>query len=258
MTPLEIVFELGSPVILPGAPGEHLDGLMAYVKVHCRENPLTSFQEVRAVAEDLPLARYVAQDGRWVWKASTILYDQANNVSTMGRVRRSEPDVMAEMRIGEDFDRRAKESAYKEAVRQFKKGNGPMPEDLPDEFVPKLVMRGQYHNGASGRQRNYLMFNQTVVSPRARAYCVGELEEVRQLVERITALGKKRIIGSGIVNGVSVKEVDEAQCLWYVRNMPEPVPSKANDFELYGKGGLSSPYWDKTTHSPVFRHKAYP
>lgn len=261
MQPLEITFELGSPVILAGPPGEHLDGLMAYSQVHDREQPLSNLKEIIAASQDLPLERYVAQDGRWVWKASNILYEQTNNTSAMCMTRRMDANLMAQKRMGEDFGRRSREAAYKKAMRAYrqdKSGKTPKPEDLPEVHVPDLVMRGKYLNTGSGQQRTFLMMRQTIVSPRAKAYCIGDEQAVRTIVERITSLGKKRAIGSGLVNKVTVAVVPSEECLWYVRNMPEVPSEQAQNFELYGSGGLVSPYWDKTRHVSVYRHKAYP
>jgi CRISPR type IV-associated protein Csf3 len=73
-------------------------------------------------------------------------------------------------------------------------------------------------NVKSAKYKNYRMPMVNIITEKIEWYCVGDLEQVKELVNMITAIGKKRSQGYGLV--------DE----WTVESWPE-------DWSIYGPKG---------------------
>ncbi len=119
------------------------------------------------------------------------------------------------------------------AVYQFyKRGDFPFP-------------RGKIRRG-SGFFKDFIIRATYVPAHRAVFYATGELEEVKRLVAKISALGKERNVGFGAVRRVEVKEVEEEWGLVRGGLAMRPIPVRLlRRYEDAAYLAYKPPYWAK-------------
>ena len=119
------------------------------------------------------------------------------------------------------------------AVYQFyKRGDFPFP-------------RGKIRRG-SGFFKDFIIRAPYVPAHRAVFYATGELEEVRRLVAKVSALGKERNVGFGAVKGVEVEEVEEEWGLVRGGLAMRPIPVRLlRRYEDAAYLAYKPPYWAK-------------
>ena len=119
------------------------------------------------------------------------------------------------------------------AVYQFyKRGDFPFP-------------RGKIRRG-SGFFKDFIIRAPYVPAHRVVFYATGELEEVRRLVSKVSALGKERNVGFGAMKKVDVEEVEEEWGLVKDGLAMRPIPVRL--LKRYVDAAYLAykpPYWAK-------------
>ncbi len=114
----------------------------------------------------------------------------------------------------------------------YKRGDFPFP-------------RGRIRRG-SGFFKDFIIRAPYVPAHRVVFYATGELEEVRRLVAKISALGKERNIGFGAVRRVEVEETEEEWGLVRDGVAMRPIPVKLlKRYEDVAYLAYKPPYWAK-------------
>ena len=164
----------------------HLDGLIANRLVR-RDLPAdTHLDLIKTRILELPLAR-MEVGGDWVWAASTIAFEWTAPPS----------QAFATLAI------RAHEIAPIQA-------SGIMTNRAPDTKID--TARGQYKAGTYARDRQW--------AARAMAFCIGDEEQIRDLMTGLDQIGPRRRLGAGVVTGVEVVQDERALDLWRRRSLP--------------------------------------
>lgn len=150
--------------------------------------------------EDLPLERFQGEDGEWCWKASRVVPDVVHRTS-MPMSRRFMLWDWAE-----DLDVR-----YEGGPKVLKPGTGPY--------------------------KAYQMRFDLQQAPHAVAWAVGDPDRIRELLDRVSSLGKLARLGCGEIREVEVLP-DPARENWKLRTLPVAV-------EGYRKtmATVRPPYW---------------
>lgn len=115
---------------------------------------------------------------------------------------------------------------------------------------PALGEMGRYtvektaHLG-SGHMKAYDLKIPTVLATSVTWYALGDLDEVRRLVEGMVSIGKKRNIGSGTVRSWLVEPCDEDRSTIVDGVAQRRLPVGACDGPE-GWGAIRPPYWHQT------------
>ncbi len=105
--------------------------------------------------------------------------------------------------------------------------------------------RGRIRRG-SGFFKDFMIRAPYVPAHRAVFYATGELEEVRRLAAKISALGKERNIGFGAVRRVEVEETEEEWGLVRDGVAMRPIPVRLlRRYEDAAYLAYKPPYWAK-------------
>lgn len=229
MQPIKIEFELTSPVAIAAYP-LHLDSLVAYAIVE-RAKTMGLSGDVRDIILDLPLEK-AERDGEWCWKASRLKFD---------------PGV----RNIRQWTRRTDTADYSSryASGQVYSGNKNPPQTIlaaQEKALGKLTRAGALKiDILRGDFKNHQQFFEVERSPRAVAYCVGDLDEISSLLSLdagfITSLGKRGTRGFGKISRTIISIDDAAVTHWKDRVLP---------WEEDGFAPLAAtvrpPYFDRT------------
>lgn len=221
MKPLKVVWQIATPLILPGNGLLHADALMAWAvteramaALRRAGDPIPVGASIRSLAEELPLSKFVAPSGAWCWCASALHFEREAHAgrSMTAMVRRTEVDDL-----------------------------------LGLQAEGALRSRATKVNLASGPQRNFLLRFDLTYARTATAWMLGDAAAVQDLLGDVKHLGKKGASGFGVVNDFSVTQVPESECHWQRRAMPSPhsthVPTAA---------ALRPPYWDATSFTQTW------
>lgn len=276
MSHLKITFNVVSPILAPTLSTHiHLDGLLSHAQVALMAGGVAHGADLQDMLDSLPLDRYEAatagdQEPGWVYKASRLFFEHESNPKIYGpaviaMTKKTDTDMMANMRVGEDFDTPllAKEikAEHARALAAYKSGKGPRPVklDLPapaHRIEPLLDTKNDKIQSGSGWMRNWFFTYRAWMPQKVHAFAVGDAENVLELAQQIRFIGKKSANGYGAVNtdATTVEVINEAECLWYVRNMPEPVNGMEASF-MRSIGTLRAPYWDRTRNQHIFVHE---
>lgn len=101
-----------------------------------------------------------------------------------------------------------------------------------EECVDFQGRRGKVNVGAA-KYKNYRMPLTIFLVPALTWYAVGDMAEVKDLISRVTSIGKKRSQGYGKVRNWMVQETEED--LSHLRAIPNPEGDV-----IYG---VRPPYW---------------
>lgn len=224
--PLRIQWELATPWH-PPALGLHLDGLLAHAVVQRKMADLDATDESQAkltfadLIRDLPLSRFETDGGtqgdRWVWMASLLQGDVVGSerryMTTKTPVQ-SIADLTAEGLLS-------------------KKGGSKVD-----------TVRGPYK---AGSMHITLQHVKTLT-----AWCVGDPDQIADLLGDIHALGGKTRLGHGRIlekagQLFTMDEDAEAFEHWKRRLMPIEMPGYASVI-----APLRSPYWARDTAVPAW------
>lgn len=206
---LHVRFTLITPMRAPDA-GIHLDALLAWSAVHASMPPVIARQE------DLPLEKYTAADGRWVWKASRLIF-RATHRQALTLTRRLDVDEIARDQ-GHAFE------ATK--LNVLTPGTGPY--------------------------KSYAFRAPLVQVDTAEAWCVGDRQAVKDALQSITHVGKLSRVDCGRIGSISITEDDEPQReRWRLRTMPESAPGY-----YATAATLRAPYWKRENRDHAWEPSA--
>jgi hypothetical protein len=114
----------------------------------------------------------------------------------------------------------------------FKRGNFPFP-------------KGKIRRG-SGFFKDFYLKAVYIPVQRATFYATGELNEIKKLVSKVSALGKERNIGFGFVKEVEVREIPSEFGLVKDGVAMRPIPVKyLKHYEDSAYLAYKPPYWAK-------------
>lgn len=196
MQPLHVRFWLTTPMRAPEAP-IHLDALLAWSAVHATAPPDLTRQEA------LPLERYTAADGRWVWKASRLVFTPIHR-QALPLTRRLDVDECAR-----------DQGVYFEAPRL-------------NTLTP-----------GTGVWKSYSFRAPLVQVETVDAWCVGEADTVQQMLSGISNIGKLGRLDCGRVREICVEPDDAPERdRWRLRTMPDACPDYYTTAAT-----LRPPYW---------------
>ena len=170
-----------------------------------------------AFQHDLPLERLTTPSG-WCFKASWLNFDWAGESRIFHFARRSDPT---------------------EFVEAFSEG---------------LLSKKPRWDGASGSTKGYSLMLQERLASHATAYAIGDEDGVRDLLRRVSSLGKLRRLSKGLIVDVVVEEIDSPACLWHLHNLPTDSEERDGIY-AYASGCLAAPYWNDrhgVVKMPVF------
>ena len=276
MSHLKITFTVVSPILAPTLSTHiHLDGLLSHAQVGLMSGGMAHGEDLQEMLDSLPLDRFEAassngNDPQWVYKASRLFFEHETNPALFGpaviaMTKKTDAEMIANFRVGEDFDTpeliSKARKAYATAKEAFKNGLGPKPGklELPvlRHRIDPLIETGK-NNFATGSDfmRNWFFKYRAWMPQKVHAFAVGDAENVLELAQQIQFIGKKPANGYGAVNtdATTVEVIEEAECLWYVRNMPEPIKGLEASF-MRSIGTLRAPYWDRTKNQNIYVHE---
>jgi len=218
MEPLRITLQLGNRVVsnLP----VHLDALLAYAyeKVNFDDEDAieagTAYHD--QLYKQLPIERY--QDEKdWFYKASIFL------------------PVGEQSHSSEFYTQRADEGALCQNIADGKV-----------TFGRKQLNDLKPHEGtidvARGPHRNMLGFYRTTTVDAVEAYCIGDQEEIAELLHSgfITHFGSRRRAGYGEISNIEIVVDETAEK--HVFNRNRHIQLAADDIPV--DRPIRAPYWD--------------
>ncbi len=200
MTPLRITFTLDRPMRVPEFP-IHLDALLAWSAVMAAGD--MGHDDPLLAQEDLPLASE-GQGTDAVWCASQLLYRPRSTPELIALTKRYELEAIAR-RQGEVI------------------AGGPT----------KIPM-------GTGPYKAFVLGEPVVWVDRAVAYAIGDAGRIKDLLARITHIGKRRGIGMGRVSATDITPDARAESAWRYRVMPTPC----DGYEAI-EAVTRPPYWNR-------------
>lgn len=233
LEPLKITFTVAGGWAAPALP-LHLDAVLAYCVTQrgledIEEAP--SVQALRALADDLPLARH-EQEGSWVWKASAIV------------------PAVAVVNDSGFYTQRRDEGVYAAGVGSGQIQHGRYrPGSTLEPYQLKIdTARGVYRNllGFYPTQR---AFDSGLLT--LQAWCIGYRDLIDELLNddrRPTHLGARRRAGLGRITSVAVEPDSSATEQWTLRVKPWPL--RADDVAI--QAACNPPYWAAENRMSAF------
>lgn len=107
--------------------------------------------------------------------------------------------------------------------------------------------RSNQFNLGSGHFKAYIFTRSTCQSPKAIAYGIGDIEQVRALLASARSVGPLQRLSAGLISNIEIFEDDDALEFWQIRNMPY----QKDGYEPM-VGGLAAPYWKRQLHQVVW------
>lgn len=208
MEPCRVTFRFANLVSVSDSP-THLDGLLAWASVEqARRN---DDADLDRAAASLPLARSGEPE---VFCASALQFDYMSPPSFRTLVRKTDVDDYAAA--------------------------------LAHGRISLARPRDQLPVGA-GPLRNYLVSYSVRQAAAATAWCIGDIDAVRNLLAEIKHVGRFGRMGYGLIVETTVEHDEEAVAKWKLRHLPW-----REDGYIPCLGNFQAPYWDKTTMTEVF------
>lgn len=185
MTPLRIDITLVGPIGRPARP-IHLDSLIAHQIVQRDLPPNADIPAIRQKIEELPLERRDV-GGDWVWAASSVAFEWRTPPSQNFATRSVRAPTIAEWQMQGIFTNRREESAID-------------------------TSRGTFKAAVYAHELQW--------APRAVAYCIGDKDEITDLLANLESIGARRRLGGGQIANLEVVEDPVAKDLWPHRYLP--------------------------------------
>jgi CRISPR type IV-associated protein Csf3 len=204
---MRVAVELSAPMQLPEHP-IHLDGLLSALHVQRLEE--AGHSDPWSQQHSLPLARYVAPDGEWCFKASLF-----SGVPAM------EPFFSP--------------LAYRANLAQVAEDRG----------IGLLALRSAKANTAGGPFRAGIHLKPMAWVPKLEAYAMGDVAAVRDLLSGLKFIGPGRSRAAGRVHAVTVEHVPEESLRWAQRALPAACDLPLPFAMALCAGTLRAPYWKR-------------
>lgn len=185
MKPLRVEFELVGPIGRPARP-IHLDSLIAHQLVRRDLPPDADIPSIRQRIDNLPLQR-ADIGGDWVWMASSLAFEWTTPPTQEFAVRAVRAPIIAEFQLAGLFTNRR-------------------PETKID------TSRGTFKAATYAHEMQW--------AKKAIAFCLGDENEISDLLQRIESIGARRRLGGGQVRRISITEDPSALDLWSRRYLP--------------------------------------
>lgn len=218
MQPLKVTFIFASPVVMENEYPLHLDALLSWARVQeAGEQGLENPWKIGS--EDLPLAR-AGEGDSWVWQASKLVFTPKTPRELINMQRKSDP------------------SAYYADFDQNLWSNDKTPKPPEKRKLPPTI------NTQSGQHRAYQYYVAYQWMEKAEAWCVGDADRVKSMLERLTHIGKRGRGGFGLISSVNVEPCQETD-LWKLRVLPGSVPGLDGIEYAPVMSPPRAPYWDK-------------
>lgn len=209
--PIRVDWTLAAPVVVPSR-SIHLDALLAFTK-NQEEMPKRGDYSAQ---EELPLGRWTAPCGEWVWQASALRFT---------------------------WDGPAWQTAH---TRPYQ-----LHQWVSDREKGYWMGRKDAISAASGPMKGYLMQNEVRWAAGVSAWCVGDPVEVERLLGALVGLGGSVRTGWGRIASLSVTEDDSATQLWKHRTLPMSAERPSIDHHR-GAAALRPPYWARGHQAMVW------
>lgn len=211
---MRVTFELEGSWVETDYP-IHLDDVLAAMRVREHEMQVGEGFNPADVYHDLPLARYQADSGDWVFKASMLIAGD--------RLERSRWMQTGRLSLEEAAEHRA--SGF-------------------------LAYRRNQVITAGGPFKTNLNHLPLTYSTHLYGYAVGNPERVAELLQLCSHVGPRRGVGFGRVMAVRVEPVAQEECVWMHRHLPaqgEVPPGYALAY-----GSKIPPYWKRTQMGSIY------
>lgn len=211
MTPLKVTFRFASPLARDSDHPIYLDALLAWARVN--EAEALKHPDPWPLQSDLPLERAGGGED-WVWQASRLEFEPAGPRQIVSALRKCDPDRF-----------------YRDFQQKF--------------WVPSRGNTPPVINTDSGQLRAYQYFYPVQWMEKAEAWCVGDEDRVRLLLNRLHHLGKLGRNGYGLIQSITVEPDPSALTLWRLRTLPSDVEGSPG--VAYGAvlAPPRAPYWEK-------------
>lgn len=212
--PIKIQWELIRPKACVNDSPIHLDDLLAWAVVD-RERQAGRGDDpgLYSAAQHLPLAKHETMGN--VWMASMLTFEVRGPIFFMPMVKR--------------FD-----------LEQFVINNGLL-----------YTLKMQTINSAGGRFKAYDMRVPLQWCTSATAYCIGDREEIKKLLSRVSNLGKFGRHNLGLVKSFTIEEDPEAQDKWRYRALPLLDVNNVLPGYAAAWGRAWPPYWLRTDRQRI-------
>ena len=192
----------------------HLDALLGALKVQQARSVYGEQINPRDFHYDIPVERYTTSSGDWVFKASAFKIELSHPKEYWFQTKR--------MNITQIANHRA---------------NGFLTVRASKPRIDTQPLKPNFNHSS-------------VVIGSLVAYCVGNKQGIKTLLNSCKKIGGLRGVGFGNVAGIDVSEIDKKDCDWYWRAMPlDSDTSLLLDEHIKCVTGMRAPYWDRTLHA---------
>jgi len=221
MKPFKVTIRFSAPLVLSDYP-VHLDALLAWC--YANEAEEGGAENPWEMSSDLSpgLARAEGEGGQWCWKASRVLFTPSSEKHLMNMLRRTDPE-----KFQEDYDK-----GHYTSVRG-----------------PKGSVNSIDSN--SGQYRAYQMYISYQWMEKAEAYGVGDIDTVKEWLDRLSSVGKLGRNGFGTIASIEVEECSAAESLWRNRVLPQGVEGVDGITYAPVMATLHPPYWNQQDREMV-------
>lgn len=212
MQPFKVTIRFQSPLVTDSEYPTHLDALIAWAVAD--EAEASGSATAWTDADDLSFALDSEEnDNGKVWKASRLLFTPQTERVLMNMIRKSKPEM-----IMEDYD-----AGYFTHPRQ----------------VNSI-------NTNSGQYRAYQLLIAHQWMEKAEAWGVGDIDVVKDLLFRLSNVGKMGRNGFGLISSIEVIPCAEAEVQWRLRVLPQGMDGVPGVAYAPGFHCLVAPYWRKS------------
>jgi len=217
--PLEIIFFLGSPVLL-SYPWILFDGLIAHIYAE---------MILEEVWDQLPLRFPLDFTNELPMPIKKTGFLNQNNQL--------------------DF-------IYHASISRFSLPNANTTQHLhkhfSSEYIEHIHTPKHKYDGVRGDFKQYDMTMIYNYSPECRFWCCGNKTKLEEILPKIICLGKKRAIGCGKIMSYSINVLNEDWSLKHPEyGINRPIPVELNADPSLSKGIIAHkpPYWSKANHT---------
>jgi CRISPR type IV-associated protein Csf3 len=214
LEPLRIEWRLATPIKVGERP-LHLDALLAFARVQQALREGRDQQGLRRYHDELPLGR-VGDSTNWVWQASALHITPASTPFITIMTRRTDYEQLA----------RDRGRLFPGNLNVLMPGTGPM--------------------------KQYLLRHAFQWTNSVEAFCVGQKQEITDLLSSITHLGGIRRNDWGRITSLTVEADKAAETRWRERALPESLAQYCLASHRPSTGTCRPPYHDRTQWQNIF------